>query len=214
MEKSIEKIWKEGFLKSDALVAPRLNDIYNKKSKHIIEKSKRLMAWNLYFLVIFAVVVFVGYTFFFEIPLIGFLTALVFIIIAFYAKKQMRGLIELNYGSSSFEYITAFNTRLNNMISYNSKYMRMVYPICFILAMATIWYSNGEDALMHRVIEDYPNMWYLLDVPVWPFLGVLLIAGVMFYFGDKIYRWDVNLVYGRVFQKLETMIRDMEELRA
>ena len=28
MEKSIESIWKEGFLKSDALVAPKLNDLY------------------------------------------------------------------------------------------------------------------------------------------------------------------------------------------
>ena len=30
---TIESIWKEGFLKSDDLVAPRVNDIYNKKFK-------------------------------------------------------------------------------------------------------------------------------------------------------------------------------------
>ena len=41
MEKSIENIWKEGFLKSDALVAPKLNNLYNKKSIHIIDKFKR-----------------------------------------------------------------------------------------------------------------------------------------------------------------------------
>jgi len=40
MEKSIETIWKEGFLESDALVAPKLNDLYNQKSIHIVDKFK------------------------------------------------------------------------------------------------------------------------------------------------------------------------------
>ena len=31
MEKSIESIWKQGFLNSDALVAPKLNNLYNQK---------------------------------------------------------------------------------------------------------------------------------------------------------------------------------------
>ena len=29
MEKSIETIWKEGFLEKDVLLAPKLNDLYN-----------------------------------------------------------------------------------------------------------------------------------------------------------------------------------------
>ena len=39
MEKSIETIWKEGFMKDDALVAPKLNDLYNQKSANIIDKA-------------------------------------------------------------------------------------------------------------------------------------------------------------------------------
>jgi hypothetical protein len=35
----------------------------------------------------------------------------------------------------------------------------------------------------------------------------------MFVFGGKIYTWDVNLVYGRVFQKLDELIADIEELK-
>ena len=42
MEKSIETIWKQGFLKSDALVAPKLNDLYNQKSTHIIDKFNNM----------------------------------------------------------------------------------------------------------------------------------------------------------------------------
>lgn len=30
--------------------------------------------------------------------------------------------------------------------------------------------------------------------------------------GNKIYRWDVNMVYKSIFNKLEELIEDMEEL--
>jgi hypothetical protein len=33
-------------------------------------------------------------------------------------------------------------------------------------------------------------------------------------FGGSIYKWDVDLVYGRVFKKLDEIIADMEELRS
>ena len=38
MEKTIETIWKEGFLKSSELLIPQINIMYNQKSKNIIEK--------------------------------------------------------------------------------------------------------------------------------------------------------------------------------
>ena len=56
MEKSIESIWKEGFLKKDALVAPKINDLYNQKSKHIVDKFKRMFKINLIAIVIFSLV--------------------------------------------------------------------------------------------------------------------------------------------------------------
>ena len=58
MEKSIESIWKEGFLDNDALVAPTVNDLYNQKSEHIIEKFKRMFRINLKALVAGAIVAF------------------------------------------------------------------------------------------------------------------------------------------------------------
>lgn len=46
MLKSIEAIWKEGFLKNDALLAPKLNNLYNKKSIDIVDKFKRMYEIN------------------------------------------------------------------------------------------------------------------------------------------------------------------------
>ena len=47
MEKSIESIWKQGFLDNNAMVAPKLNNLYNQKSIHIIDKFKRMFKINL-----------------------------------------------------------------------------------------------------------------------------------------------------------------------
>ena len=47
MEKSIETIWKEGFLNNDALLAPQVNNLYHKKSNHIVDKFKRMFKFNL-----------------------------------------------------------------------------------------------------------------------------------------------------------------------
>jgi len=54
MEKSIENIWKEGFLKNDALVVPKINNLYDQKSIHIIDKFKRMFKINLIAIVFFA----------------------------------------------------------------------------------------------------------------------------------------------------------------
>ncbi len=57
MEKSIETIWKEGFLKDDALLAPKLNNLYNQKSMDIVDKFKRMYIVNRIAIVAFAFII-------------------------------------------------------------------------------------------------------------------------------------------------------------
>ena len=47
MNKSIESIWQEGFLNEDALIAPQVNDLYNQKSRHLIDRFDRKFRNNL-----------------------------------------------------------------------------------------------------------------------------------------------------------------------
>ena len=56
MKNSIEAIWKEGFLNEKSLVAPKINDLYNQKSKHVVEKVKRRFRVNLIFIIITSIV--------------------------------------------------------------------------------------------------------------------------------------------------------------
>ena len=107
MEKSIEDIWKEGFLKSDALVAPKINSLYNQKSIHIIDKFKRMFRINLIAIVAFSFV-FLIVTFFSGMLItgIGFFVTLTSLVII--NKKLLNGLEKVDKGVSSYQYLKAF----------------------------------------------------------------------------------------------------------
>ena len=53
----------------------------------------------------------------------------------------------------------------------------------------------------------------IYGIPTFAWIISFVIAILMYVFGGKIYQWDVNLFYGRIFKKLESMIADMEALK-
>jgi len=57
MKKSIETIWKEGFLKNDALIAPKINNLYTQKSIDIVEKFKKMYKINRIGIILFAIII-------------------------------------------------------------------------------------------------------------------------------------------------------------
>ena len=86
MEKSIETIWKEGFLDEKALIVPKINSIYNQKSIDIVDKFRRMYKINIIGLVIFAAIILpvsIGV----EIPYMGIPMFFLFLFIAFFAQK-------------------------------------------------------------------------------------------------------------------------------
>lgn len=213
MEKSIEKIWKEDFVKSNLLLAPKLNDLYNQKSNGIIEKFKRMMNINLILIMIFSVAVLVWW-YFLGIPWIGLFVFLCLNSFAIYSKKQTDKLKDLDTGLSSYEYLRSFQAFLNQAMIKNAHIMRVFYPFMFLAAAATVWYSNDNaEVLMPQISKLISNPVMIGDFPLVVLIPIILIALVMAYFAERIYRWDVNLIYGRVFNRLQEMISDMEQLR-
>ena len=75
--------------------------------------------------------------------------------------------------------------------------------------MLGFWFSND----IQNLLGSYNQNYLLFGIPIFWLLGVLLVAGILSYFGAVIYKWDVNLIYGNVFKKLDELISDMEELR-
>ena len=48
MNKTIESVWKEGFIDDHALVAPQVNDLYNRRSEQTIDRFIRRLRRNFY----------------------------------------------------------------------------------------------------------------------------------------------------------------------
>ncbi|MFY0652610.1 MAG: hypothetical protein JXQ96_11280 [Cyclobacteriaceae bacterium] len=209
MEKSIESIWKEGFLQSDALIAPTINNLYEQKSKHVIDKLTRMFKVNLIALVIMAVAIMVIY-YFIDAVWQGVVIAVMLFALTWYSKRQMTGIKMINKGASSYDYLKAFDSWLKELMSKNVKIMRLFYPMTFLIAASTVWFAGSNEAIITKAFPDIILVW---DMPLFGLIGALIISLIMAYFSDKLYRWDVRLVYGRVFDKLEETIVEMEKLR-
>ncbi|WP_162343910.1 hypothetical protein [Cyclobacterium salsum] len=213
MKNSIEAVWKEGFLHEKSLVAPKINDLYNQKSIHLIDRMKRLFRANVMAIVIMALLIPLVY-YFLDVLWLGLAVSMLLLLTAWYSKRQMQGIKGLNQGETSFDYLKSFDQWLKNSLARNQKVVRYTYPVYFLIACSTIasaWTREPELAL--KVQQQFPGLTFVGSFPLIGLVLMGLLTLLMVYFSDKIYQWDVRLVYGRVFKKLEETIAEMEQLR-
>ncbi|PCJ79670.1 MAG: hypothetical protein COA57_15500 [Flavobacteriales bacterium] len=218
MEKSIETIWKEGFLKSDALVAPKLNDLYSQKSIHIIDKFKRMFKINLTVIVVGSFLL-LGASFFTGIPVMGVGFFLILSVIVIVNKRLSNGLEKIDKNVNSYQYLKTFDNWMKEQLSVNRRMARFYYPLFFLSMLLGFWFSshNGTslgEALVNKVILNYSDIYLVFGIPLIGILGVILVVCILAFFGAQLYKLDVNLIYSRVFKKLDEIIADMEELRS
>ncbi|EPR71109.1 hypothetical protein [Cyclobacterium qasimii] len=218
MEKSIEAIWKEGFLRNEALVGPKITNLYNQKSIHFIDKYKRMFKINLNAIAIGSIAV-LGFSFFIGIPIMGIGLFLVSTGVFLVNKKLSKGLDRIDENVNSYQYLKSFRSWLDDQISVNKKMARIYYPLIFLSTIMGFWYSsrNGQQlskTIMNELTVKYPDLYVVFGMPLIGILAVVLMLTVLAFFGGKIYNWDLNIVYGRVIRKLDELISDMEDLRA
>jgi hypothetical protein len=211
MERSIETIWKKGFLDSDSLVAPKLNDLYNQKSKTIIDKFKRMMKVNIYVIMIFA---FLNWGLYAALgtPYTGVFMLFLFMGVCWISIKQRRTMKNIDASLSSYDYLKSFNSWLEMAISNNTKVMRFFYPLVFLASLMPIVHALKTGEVTNAAILN-SEFDLVYGIPTFTWIIALVIAVIIYIFGGKIYKWDVNLAYSRIFRKLENMIAEMEELR-
>jgi len=217
MEKSIETIWKEGFLKNDALIAPKLNNLYNQKSIDIVDKFSRMYTINIIGLVLFALII-LPINIAVKLPFTGIPMFFLFLLIAFFALKFKKKLDKIDKNLNSYQYLKSFDDWTKEMILFNTKFSRFLYPYVFLSLVAGFWFGGfGESApgqdWVNYLLEENPDMLMVFGAPL--FVVLCLIFGIAFlaYFGGRIGKWDLNLGYGRILRRLDTLLKDMEELR-
>jgi hypothetical protein len=212
MKNSIEVIWKEGFLNEKSLVAPKINDLYNQKSKDLVDKMERTYRLNLILLVIMAIV-FPIIHYFLDAIWQGISVSILLLLSVWYSIREKRSIKSLDHGTTSLDYLKSFDRLLKDTLSRGEKILRFSYPLYFLIAMSTMYSAWDKGELTSKMYQKLPDIIFIGSVP----LFVWIIAGVatllMLYFSDRIYRWDVRLMYGHVFQKLEETIAEMEKLK-
>jgi len=150
MEKSIETIWKEGFLKNDALIAPKLNDLYNQKSIDIIDKFRRMYKINIIGLVLFALII-PPVNIAVKIPYTGIPMFFIFLFIAFFALKFKKKLDKIDKNLNSYQYLKSFDDWTKEMILFNTKFSRFLYPFVFLSLFAGFWLEVLEKVLQGKI---------------------------------------------------------------
>ena len=209
MEKSIETIWKEGFLEADALVAPKVNNLYTQKSIHIIDKFKRMFRTNLIAIVIGSIII-LGISFVVGIPVMGIMLFLIAGAIVFVNRILQKRLMEIDVNVSSYEYVKSFDHWLNEQIDINARMARFYYPFIFLSMVMGFWFSD----YLPLITSHLPSIYLVNGIPVFWLATVLIIMGILYTVGGRLYKWDLQIVYGRVLKKLDEILSDMEKLRA
>jgi Na+/H+ antiporter NhaC len=212
MKNSIEEIWKEGFLNEKSLVAPKVNDLYNQKSKDLIDKMKRMYRNNLVGIAILAIVFPIVY-YFLDVIWRGLGVSLLMLFTIWYSKRQKRNFKVPDHTATSLDYLKSFDQSLKDSILKGEKVIRFTYPIYFLIAISVIWSAWDKGPVTSKIYQQYPDVIFIGSVPLVAWIIVGLATVLIAYFSDRIYRWDISLVYGRVFRKLEETIAEMETLK-
>lgn len=209
MDNSIENTWKEGFLKEEALIAPRLNRLYDQKSNHLVDRLLRLGKRNVIGIVIGAVVILLGFSFAGSWPS-GLALFVLLIGLAYYTQIQGKKLAQIDKGVNSYQYLTKLQATLEQMMDNYVPIYRWMYPAIILLFSIGMLNSNFSGKVL---AEQFPGVSTILGVPTALFICIFIFALTFSVLAKRIYQEDVGLIYGPLLRKLEEMIADMEHLR-
>ncbi len=200
MEKSIESIWSEGFMKADSLKAPKVIDLYNRKSELVVDRLLRTMKLDLYSII--PVGIGMGIWIYFENNLLlAILTTIALTVTFGLSLWQYRKFKKIDTSSDSYQYLLTFYSTLKIVLNFFTKFFALAYPV---VALPIYYTMVQQDDWMQSLMN---NPLPKLILYGWIAFVVVGLSGVIGY------RLVVYLVYGRMINKLKEIIQDMEELK-
>jgi hypothetical protein len=212
MAKSIETIWKEGFIDDDSVIIPKITDLYNQKSQNLVDKFHRMFDINRKAILAGAVVV-VAVSTLIDLPFIGLIIAAMLVFLVYIGNNGYKQLKNLDKGSSSYEYLKAFAEWRTEMLELYGKAYTYFYPLFFMVLAIRFRFSEDARAIINFIAAELPDTLMIAGTPWFLVAGFLAITGLLFYYGRALYKIDVDIVYGPSFRKLDALIAEMEELR-
>jgi hypothetical protein len=213
MTKSLKTIWKEGFLQTDTLLAPQVNDLYNRKSQNVVDRLQTMFTLNIKWLIIGSFIMLLVMSLV-GAPFLGLYICVLLTPLIVIAKKELKKSVNLDKGQSSYEYLMNFDSWLQSAIKVYSSFYAWFYPLLFVGMATQAVVSQAGQKLITLMLEWLPTELLILELPYYLVAVLFVMTLFVAAMAKAFYRWDLNIVYGRQFKKLQELIADMEELRA
>jgi hypothetical protein len=212
MTKSIETMWKEGFVGETHLTAPKINDLYNRKSQNIVDKLQNMFAINIKAIIWGSLLMLVMMSLI-GAPFLGLYICCLLVPLVLIAKKEIKKSVDLSKGQSSYDYLVSFNNWLESSIEVYSGYYKIFYPMFFLGMAVQGIVSKAGGKLITLLVEVFPTELMILGQPYYVLLALIIGTLIFARYAEALYRLDLNIVYGRQFKKLAELIADIEVLR-
>jgi len=212
MTKSIETMWKEGFVSESQLTAPKVNDLYNRKSQNIVDKLLNMFAINIKMLIVGSLLMLVVMSLI-GAPFFGLYVCILLLPLIVIAQKELNRSVDISKGQSSYDYLINFDNWLKHSIETYSGYYRVFYPLFFLGMITQGVTSKAGGKIIALLMEKFPTDVVILGLPYYLFMALTCIIFIVIKYADALYRLDLNIVYGRQFKKLDELITDMKALR-
>lgn len=202
MERSIENIWSKGFLNSNELKAPKINNLYNRKSALVIEKIKKSYKLDMKLGIIIIALSVIAFSYF-ALYITAIYTAIVFTLLFLYNESIMKSLNAINITTNSFDYLTTYRNKLHESIRKTYFLMGVFFPLVLLLGY---YVSYNESGIYEKVMMKFGTLSNSIIL-----LSSYLILSVIMLLA---YFLSLKLLYGSSLKKLDDIITDVEELRS
>lgn len=205
MEKSIEKIWNEAFINEQSLIVPKINDLYNQKSKSVINKIKRTYEIDNKGLLPMALILAIGMSVFSE-AIIGIYSAFLLLCLYFFNQRLLSQFKTIDIHSDNLTYLKKYRSIITEITKATKKLFIFAIPMA-VLSIFAIAYSIKEKSFLGAFISN--------DSSVIQILGIgLVVAITVSLIGLLVFKLSTKILYATLISKLDSIIQEIEELRA
>ena len=142
MRKTIEATWREGFLNPDALVAPKVNDLYSRKSSHIADRIQRMQRINEIAIVIGAPIMWVLLSAV-GIPYTGAILCTAWVGLLVVRRLYITKFEAPASSLDSYQYLKAFQRWLKDRMARSRRVQRHLYSVTFLAIAIGLGASVG-----------------------------------------------------------------------
>lgn len=208
MTKSIEDIWKEGFIDNGQNLAPKVNDLYALKSKHIVDKLKKMYDLNVKAILIGMPLALLGLSLA-GLPILGVGMAILLGWIAKEATPFRKAALELEMGQNCYDYIIRLQAWRHSAVARFEKVYSLFYPLLFLIGVVQFIHSEIGGMVLKSLSEGATMVG---PFPLSFLIAIAIMGAIVALLARPLYRLDMSIVYGKEFARLDDLLDDMKAL--